>query len=1107
MKTGIIFKRFFSIFTLVMLTMLSVSANVTAADGDLDTSFSVDGLITTSFRSIDGMGYSIAVQPDQKIIAVGESSNYTPTGTDTDFALVRYTSDGFLDSTFGTDGKINTDFGGNDIGFGVAVQPDGKIVVSGYSETNGDFALARYTGNGTPDNTFGTDGKVTTSYSDYEGCFSVALQTDGKIVAAGFSQNGGNQDFAVMRYNSDGSLDTGFDGDGIVTTPVGSGSDSDVGFGLLIQQDGKIIVTGMSYNGTDYDFAAVRYNSDGSLDTSFDGDGIVTTSVGSGDDKGYFAAIQSDGKIVLAGHSNNGSNDDFAAVRYNTDGSLDSGFGTGGKLTTPVGSGDDRSYGACIQADGKIVITGESHNGSDYDIAVVRYNTDGTLDTTFGNGGIVTTDSKNTDNSGYAGAVQSDGNIVVSGYSVSFYHENNELAVARYLSGNLSPVRPNEVKINADDGAENDHFGSSVCISEDYAVVGALSDDDNGKSSGSAYIFKRDGTGWNQQIKLTASDGAAYDYFGDSVSVSGDYAVIGAYADDDNGKSSGSAYIFTRDGTVWNQQAKLNAGDGEAYDYFGESVSVSGDYAIVGAKRDDDFSGSAYIFKRDGTSWNQQAKLTGDASEQAAFGQSVSISEDYAIVGTSTSAYIFKRDGTSWNKQVKLTGNYDDARICRSVSISGDYAFVGYSDYEGLVYIFKRDGTSWNELFKLMASDTYGNDGFGNDIAMSDGHVITGASYVHNGYAYIYDMSPSAAEIYSPAPGLTLHSTSATLKWNNSDADQYWLWIGTSEGDYDVYSGDQGTNTSVTVSDLPANQSVLYVRLLSKIDGEWLHNDYTYTACNMTAGIQSPTPGSVLGSATETFTWNDSGAAGYWLWIGTSAGDYDVYSGNLGTDTSVTVSELPANGETLYVRLWSRVGGVWIYSTDYTYTACDLMAEIQSPAHGSALGSSAATFSWNSTGAVGYWLWIGMSQGSYDVYSGNLGTDTSVTVSELPANGETLYVRLWSQVDGIWVYNTDITYTACGMTAAVQSPTPGSTLGSVTETFTWNESGASGYWLWIGTSEGGYDVYSSGDLGTGTSAVVSGLPDSGETLYVRLWSKVDGVWIYNTDCIYTAVGP
>ncbi|MCP4088184.1 MAG: rhodanese-like domain-containing protein [Gammaproteobacteria bacterium] len=368
-------------------------------------------------------------------------------------------------------------------------------------------------------------------------------------------------------------------------------------------------------------------------------------------------------------------------------------------------------------------------------------------------------------------------------------------------------------------------------------------------------------------------------------------------------------------------------------------------------------------------------------------------------------------------------------------------------------------------------------------------------------WSYETSTCSAAYNITSPSPGSALSSGTVTFSWD-SGADQYWLWVGTSEGGYDVYSANQGTTTSATVPDLPGSQETLYVRLFSVVDGEWSHNDYTYTACNMKAGIQSPTSGSTLSSATQTFTWNDTGAAGYWLWIGSSAGDYDIYSGNLGANTSVTLSELPANGETLYVRLFSKVNGAWVYDTDYTYTACDKMAEIQNPSNGSTLGSATQTFTWSNSGADGYWLWIGTSAGGYDLYSGNVGTDTSVTVSELPANGETLYARLWSKVDGIWIYNTDNTYTASALIAAIQSPSSGSALDSTTETFTWNNTGADGYWLWVGTSAGDYDVYS-GNLGTNTSVSVSDLPNGGGTLYVRLWSKVDGIWIYNTDCTYT----
>jgi hypothetical protein len=246
-----------------------------------------------------------------------------------------------------------------------------------------------------------------------------------------------------------------------------------------------------------------------------------------------------------------------------------------------------------------------------------------------------------------------------------------------------------ETKLTASDGAEGDSFGWSVSISGDYAVVGAGGD---ANYSGSAYVFRRDGTAWVDETKLTASDGAAYDNFGRSVSISGHYAVVGASGDDDNGLSSGSAYVFRRDGTAWVEETKLTARDGTPGHGFGESVSISGDDAFVGASGDDDNglgSGSAYVFRRDGTAWVEKAKLI--ASDGAAydyFGGSVSISGDYAVVAAvanddngewSGSAYVFRRDGPAWVEEAKLTASDGAAYdyFGRSVSISGDDAVVG----------------------------------------------------------------------------------------------------------------------------------------------------------------------------------------------------------------------------------------------------------------------------------------------------------------------------------------------------------------------------------------------------------------------------------------------
>jgi uncharacterized delta-60 repeat protein len=232
----------------------------------------------------------------------------------------------------------------------------------------------------------------------------------------------------TFSYAQPGSLDLSFDNDGIVTTAFGNNTDQ--GYSVAIQSDGKIVVAGYSYNGSDYDFALVRYNADGSLDNSFDSDGKITTAIGNGDDLGFSVGIQSDGRIVVAGKSSNGSNDDFALVRYNTDGSLDNSFDSDGKVTTAIGSGDDKGSSVAKQSDGKIMVAGLTYNGSDFDFALVRYNIDGSLDNTFDSDGKVTTAIGSGDDMGLSVAKQNDGKIVAAGYSNN--GSNNDFALVRY---------------------------------------------------------------------------------------------------------------------------------------------------------------------------------------------------------------------------------------------------------------------------------------------------------------------------------------------------------------------------------------------------------------------------------------------------------------------------------------------------------------------------------------------------------------------------------------------------------------------------------------------------------------------------------------------------
>ncbi|MBL9024253.1 MAG: FG-GAP repeat protein [Myxococcales bacterium] len=318
-----------------------------------------------------------------------------------------------------------------------------------------------------------------------------------------------------------------------------------------------------------------------------------------------------------------------------------------------------------------------------------------------------------------------------------------------------------EAKLTASDGATSDQLGISVAISADTALVGAYSDDvgANGEQ-GSAYVFVRAGAVWTQQAKLTASDGAPGDLFGVSVALSGDTALVGAHLDDVGANTNqGSAYVFVRAGAVWTQQAKLTAGDGAPSDRFGDAVALSGDTALVGAHSDDvganTNQGSAYVFFRAGAVWAQQAKLTAtDAASYDEFGQSVTLSGDTALVGASHddvnqgSAYVFVRATVLgvpvWTQQAKLTASDGtSANFGHSVALSGDTALVGAfvdNGWQGSAYVFVRAGAVWTQQAKLTASDGAPSDEFGHSVALSGDTALVGAIYddQQRGSAYAF---------------------------------------------------------------------------------------------------------------------------------------------------------------------------------------------------------------------------------------------------------------------------------------------------------------------------------------------------------------------------------
>ncbi len=440
-------------------------------DGSLDSSFSSDGKQTTDFGSETNRAKSVAIQNDGKIVLTGQ----TYADGVSDFAVARYNSDGTLDNTFGNKGKLTKDFNSSeDIASAVAIQSDGKILIAGYvykcndTCSNPEFALIRYNTNGTADNTFNEDGKQITAFGSGYFTTSLAIQTNGKIVVVGYAFPGDNADFALVRFNTTGSLDNTFDEDGRLLTDFSSDDlvSNDFANSVAIESDGKIVVVGFD-DGDNFDLA--RYYTDGRLDNTFSRDGKLTDSLRVKQGSTYFtgSAIQQDGKIVAAGYTYNGSNYDFALARYNTDGSLDNSFSGDGRQTTDLDSVDEYAYSVAIQNDGKIVLGGVS--GSYF--ALSRYNTDGSLDISFGTEGKKVTDF-GLENSAVANSVviQSDGKILLAGYISEPLENHADFALARYnANGSTDSTFSDDGKLTTDLGY--DDFANSAAIQSDGKIV------------------------------------------------------------------------------------------------------------------------------------------------------------------------------------------------------------------------------------------------------------------------------------------------------------------------------------------------------------------------------------------------------------------------------------------------------------------------------------------------------------------------------------------------------------------------------------------------------------------------------------------------------------
>lgn len=389
--------------------------------GTLDTTFAADsplggGKFMASLGASHAWATGIAVQPDGKLLLSGTCGANLPYDT----CVMRIHSDGSIDTSFGTAGRVGVAVSSSE-SYSILLQPDGKFVLAG-SCYNGSWLLcaARFQANGSLDTSFGSLGRAGTLVGrSPNGQRAAALQPDGKIVIAGFCEGASNTDFCMVRYNSLGALDLSFGANGTVVTSVAAGTDR--ANALVVQPDGKLMLAGYCSPLADfsdaslYDSCAVRYNADGSVDTSFGSGGKLIAPADGLEDRAKAIALQPDGKIVLAGFCNS----QLCLSRYDKNGSPDPIFGSNGKVLTNFGSGSDWGPAVVVQPDGKLVIAGKCFVSFKTVFCAQRYFDNGTLDVSFGTSGSVTTTVADVDDRPYALALQNDGKLVVVGSCIA----------------------------------------------------------------------------------------------------------------------------------------------------------------------------------------------------------------------------------------------------------------------------------------------------------------------------------------------------------------------------------------------------------------------------------------------------------------------------------------------------------------------------------------------------------------------------------------------------------------------------------------------------------------------------------------------------------------
>lgn len=407
-------KIILSMFLLFFVACSSSSSDhVAEKQGDLDPTFNApDGYVLYGGWNRDSY-VGLAIQANGRIVV----STGILDGDGSNVGVLRYTPGGRLDDSFGNGGLVTWDGGnGKDCGRSLVMDENEKIVLTGYAHNGNDYdlLLMRLNDDGSLDTGFGTGGVVlydNGTRNDYGR--GIALQADGKIVVTARSTGDGTSQALMLRYESDGTPDAMFGVNGVVVYESGGGND---GFrDLALQSDGKIVVAGYTRTALGFEILTARFSADGTLDNSFGINGIVRYDGGNGSAGARGIAILPLGKIIVSGSNHNGSDLDVVVLMYQPDGSPDSGFGSDGVVVYDGGMGNDNGRRLTLQGRDRIVVAGNTSNGNDYDALVLRYNADGTADSSFGNGGAAILHLGEGNDWGEAVAIQTDENMVVAG--------------------------------------------------------------------------------------------------------------------------------------------------------------------------------------------------------------------------------------------------------------------------------------------------------------------------------------------------------------------------------------------------------------------------------------------------------------------------------------------------------------------------------------------------------------------------------------------------------------------------------------------------------------------------------------------------------------------